>query len=447
MAEQIIPEMQDITRQRDMAKLLLQKGMADNLQGQMVSGRYVGASPWQGIANMYAAYTGNQMAKEADRKQAELAQMLRQQTMQDIQAYGEAITPRAGVEAKPEVIPQGQTALDDQGVPTMGYQAPTEAIPEKKADYSKGLAVLLGSKSPQSQALGNVLLADMFKTQKLGEGEQLVRLSPSGAYEAVGGMGGVKLPNEIKSAAIFLGLQNKDPNTWTAQERLAIENKANDFKRAGANNLVVNTGQSYTSAFGKGIAEQDLNKFTAAQGAPKQLESAQQTLNLLDKGAITGLGANYKLNLARALNVVGANNDEIIKNTEQLVANRGQAVLNNIKTSGLGAGQGFTDKDRQFLENVVGGTITLNDKTLRDLANIEIKTARALADSWNSRVSSIPKEALAGSGIGRVELPNISAPKAPSAPPAPPKVGEVVDGYEFRGGNPADPKNYRKVGN
>ena len=54
MAEQILPEMQDITRQRDLAKMLLQKGMADNLGGQMVSGRYVGASPLQGIANMYS---------------------------------------------------------------------------------------------------------------------------------------------------------------------------------------------------------------------------------------------------------------------------------------------------------------------------------------------------------------------------------------------------------
>ena len=61
MAEQILPEMQDISRQRDLARMLLQKGLSDNLQGQMVSGRYVGASPLQGIANMYAAYTGRQM--------------------------------------------------------------------------------------------------------------------------------------------------------------------------------------------------------------------------------------------------------------------------------------------------------------------------------------------------------------------------------------------------
>ena len=29
--------------------------------------------------------------------------------------------------------------------------------------------------------------------------------------------------------------------------------------------------------------------------------------------------------------------------------------------------------------------------------------------------------------------------------PPPPKINQVVDGYRFKGGNPADPKNYEKV--
>jgi hypothetical protein len=414
MAEPILPEIQDISRQRDLAKMLLQKGMTDNLQGQMVSGRYVGASPWEGIAKVYSSYKGGQLAKEADRKQAELANMLRQQTMQDIQEYGKAIT-----------------GTPEQTVYGAGMEGPTmDVTPAVAPDYNKGLSILMGSRSPQSQALAQALLADQLKTQVLPEGGTIVRGGLGGAGETI--TSGPKKTTEQKEYD-FAKEQGYKGSFMDYQT---------DLKRAGANNLVVNTGQSYTSAFGKGIAEQDLNKFTAAQGAPKQIESAQQTLNLLDKGAITGLGANYKLNLARALNVVGANNDEVIKNTEQLVANRGQAVLNNIKTSGLGAGQGFTDKDRQFLENVVGGTISLNDKTLRDLANIEIKTAKALANNWNSRLSSIPKEAIAGSGIGKVELPAITSAKPSSQTP---QIGQVQEGYRFNGGNPADPKNWQKV--
>jgi hypothetical protein len=42
-----------------------------------------------------------------------------------------------------------------------------------------------------------------------------------------------------------------------------------------------------------------------------------------------------------------------------------------------------------------------------------------------------------------------NAPVATSAPkpatPAPPKKGQIIDGYEFLGGNPGDPRSYRKV--
>lgn len=160
------PEIQDISRQRDLAKLLLQKGMADNLQGQMVSGRYVGASPIQGIANMYAAYTGNQLAKEADRKQAELAQMLRTAGVQESQ---DILSTMRGREATPEVIPQGQTLLDDQGVTTLGSQKATAAIaPDLESAYAKAI----GARSPQAQALAPVLAKQLMREPKFEKIEQ-----------------------------------------------------------------------------------------------------------------------------------------------------------------------------------------------------------------------------------------------------------------------------------
>jgi hypothetical protein len=166
MAEPILPEMQDISRQRDLAKLLLQKGMADNLQGQMVSGRYVGASPIQGIANIYSAYKGGQMAKEADRKQAELAKMLREQGVVESQ---DILSTMRGRQAVPEVIPQGQTLLDDQGMPTMGAQRGVAGVaPDLESAYAKAA----GARTTQGQAFAPLLAKQLMREPKFEKIEQ-----------------------------------------------------------------------------------------------------------------------------------------------------------------------------------------------------------------------------------------------------------------------------------
>lgn len=155
------PELQDITRQREMAKMLLQQGMNQNdMQGQMVSGRFVGASPWQGIAKLYQAYSGRELTKEADRKQAELIEALRRagvEESKDIMALAR------GREAVPEVVPQGQTLRDDQGQLTMGATAGSAAVaPDIEAAYTRAI----GGRSPQAQALAQLLGKQLMREPK-----------------------------------------------------------------------------------------------------------------------------------------------------------------------------------------------------------------------------------------------------------------------------------------
>jgi hypothetical protein len=159
------PEMQDISRQRDLAKMLLQKGTADNLQGQMVSGRYVGASPLQGIANMYSAYKGKQLAEESDKKQADLAKKLRQLQVTESQDILSAL------QGKPEVasvIPEGQTLRDDQGELTMGSQAGTPAV---VGSTQAALAAALKGQSPFAQTMATKLMERQFKEPKWEKAE------------------------------------------------------------------------------------------------------------------------------------------------------------------------------------------------------------------------------------------------------------------------------------
>lgn len=171
-----MPEMQDITRQREMAKLLLQQGMNQNdMSGQMVSGRYVGASPWQGIAKLYQAYKGKQLSEEADKKQAELADLIRKGTAQDMLKFNEL---RYGSQGTPDVVPQGQTLRDDEDNLTYGAQqgvAPTQANPAQAYQFA------LQSRFPQVSGMAT----EMLKPQKLGEGERVVTFNPMTGKEEV----------------------------------------------------------------------------------------------------------------------------------------------------------------------------------------------------------------------------------------------------------------------
>lgn len=229
MATGFEPEMQDISRQRDLAKMLLQKGMSDNLQGQMVSGRYVGASPLQGIANMYSAYQGKKLAEEADKKQSDLAKLLREGTAKDLLQYNEIMYGKQGT---PDVVPQGQTLVDDEGNLTYGSQrgvAPVQADPRAAYQFAAQ------SRFPQV----NAMATEMMKPQKLGADETMQRFNPvTGKYE-VFGQGATKLPADIQGAAIFLGLDKKPRDQWTPQDLASIEVKAKEFRQAGA----MNTGQ------------------------------------------------------------------------------------------------------------------------------------------------------------------------------------------------------------
>ena len=396
-------QMQDITRQREMAKMLLQKGMADNLQGQMVSGRYVGASPWQGIANIYAAYSGKQLAEESDKKQAQLAEMLRAEGDKDLLAYGEAITPRAGVEAKPEVIPQGQTMLDDQGMPTIGYQAPVQAVPEKKADFAQGLSILRKSKDPETRALGKALMADMFKTQKLGEGDTLVRGNFQGGFTPVAGEAGAKKTNDIRNYEYDVANSGFKGtfNDWLTSQ-----------KKAGASNTTFNAGKDFTGQVG------DIGKESriATMGAVQTADAANRIIQAVDSNKLfTGVGANQRLTAAQiadGLGLGGKDTSQKIANSRQAIQGLAQLTLQGRKQMrGEGA---ITESEGALAQRAMSGDVSLTAGDIRQLAEAAKRSAKFQYDMHQNIINTMRADPNTRGLIPYFDVPadiNIFAPK------------------------------------
>ena len=212
-----------------------------------------------------------------------------------------------------------------------------------------------------------------------------------------------------------------------------VQAQKKEVARAGASNITQTTEKKFGEVFAGKMAETDINKMTTAEKAPELAASANRIIDLVKQGNVfTGPIADVKLNIARALNVAGASNEEKISNTESLISATGQSTLDAIKGAGLGTNQGFTDKDLRFLQGIAGGTIQLTSQTLTELARLQHQAATRSAEAWNKRVTQLPKSATEGTGLSTepIKIP----PLSPSAMFATnPKTGERIQSLD--GGN------------
>lgn len=80
------PELQDVSRQRRLAELLIAQG-TQQPQGQMISGQYVAPSWAQQLNPIANILAGQAIGERADTKQMQIAQMLRNRDAADIDEY------------------------------------------------------------------------------------------------------------------------------------------------------------------------------------------------------------------------------------------------------------------------------------------------------------------------------------------------------------------------
>jgi hypothetical protein len=138
----------------------------------------------------------------------------------------------------------------------------------------------------------------------------------------------------------------------------------------------INTGESaYGKSIGEKLGEQDAATLQAGRDAPKAYQSAARILALLKKNPITGTGATARLALDNALATAGIIDPHRVTATQDLQAEMANTTLANIHASGLGAGQGFTDKDREFLQKAKSGTLEVSADNIRHLAQLNQQAA------------------------------------------------------------------------
>lgn len=380
-------QMREVERRRRLAQALVSGGSAP--QGQQAGRFYVGPSNTSAIAGLAGILGGRYMNKRADREekdartteQARLADAFRRlQGGGDPGVDGAATPPDPRTQAASDIV--GGLPIESQQQVLAGESIKQLFPGPKQSPFAKPSAKDF---TPESAA----------KFKQTGNEADLV---PRAEMKVSGGE--VYDPSAVKPGQML----GRPPAGTTVN---------------------VNTGKSLYETMGDAQGKANVELYGQAQKAPDLLQRARRVKSMLGPGsqAITGAGADWLLSGAKVAAQLGFNTGDAAADTEALARDLAASTLDGIKASGLGAGSGFSNADRDFLEKVVGGTIRLEATTLARLADLNEKSALGTIQHWNATAGRLDPQQLKTLGMSPIEMP-AGTPQ----PGASPKLQQNPDG-------------------
>ena len=151
-------------------------------------------------------------------------------------------------------------------------------------------------------------------------------------------------------------------------------------------NVTIDQEKALNKELGEGKAKIVLDSFKAAQDATSIMDTISVGQDLLNKGMITGFGANFLVNAGQALKQAGIDlASDASSNAQVYAANMANNVGRIIKQ--FGAGTGLSNADREYAEKMAGGNITLDEKALRRILDINSRLATNVISKHNENVT------------------------------------------------------------
>lgn len=376
------------------------------------------------------------------------------------QMFGGAMEKAAGYEdprlAKAKLLQEAQAEVDGSGAdllsdPKSYYTATFKALQSRGLmDEAMQVRQLLLEEQAQSainaknlrdtskgyDASGNMLINKDTGEYEVMEGYQgkssakdsMVTLAPPGT--TVKGTGQEKTVMSGSPEAVELIKQgyvdtSKLPSPPRPRDTITI-----DMKGLG----------KYVEEMGKGQAATDLAISESARTAPMLIESSNNIRQALSNpDVIVGPGADVRLAFAKLMNISGADNADKIAQTQILMGRLAESTLNSIPTSNLGGGQGFTERDKEFLIAAKAGNINWDRQALEYMAYLNEKAAYNFINARNRMISNKDPEIreqlrAAGVDMDPQPLPKVGPvptwnPKTPIKQKENKSIRKIKDGW------------------
>ena len=170
----------------------------------------------------------------------------------------------------------------------------------------------------------------------------------------------------------------------------------------------------------------------ARQAAEVGLPTIATVRGILDSGKVsTGMGANVALQFGRALKLAGVSDADGVEATQSFTVASAKRVMSLLATGALGRTQ-ISDADRRFMERAAAADITLDEKTIRRVLDIDEKAQRAAIESHNRNVDRSKSffQSPDQEAFYRVEMPApASSPRSSGGSVRDPKVDQYLKQY------------------
>jgi hypothetical protein len=184
----------------------------------------------------------------------------------------------------------------------------------------------------------------------------------------------------------------------------------------GPNGLPIKGKPLPETAFEKGIGTETAKDTVAfvkrVEAAPKNIAKIDEALNILKSGgAVTGFGAETRLNLERAMSLFAndVKSGKRVVDTQILDALLGSDVFPSLQSLGLGSKNIDTPAEREYLRQVITGTIQLDNDALIKLTQIRRNVETNAIKEYNQKLDSGKLNSYskaANQKLEKIEVPN-----------------------------------------
>tara|TARA_R110000765_G_scaffold394685_2_gene488246 strand:- start:385 stop:1692 length:1308 start_codon:yes stop_codon:yes gene_type:complete len=172
----------------------------------------------------------------------------------------------------------------------------------------------------------------------------------------------------------------KDPEVLKAQ---AYGKK----KGAGTAETEIAPKLEASKAIGKGMGTKNMDLYNTTQNALETLQKSTDLITQLKTSdATTGFGADMITGINKLKATMGSGDAyKKVTDTQVLNAMMGSEVFGLMKSLGVGARGLDTPAEREFMREVLTGTLTLNKDTLIKMAELRQAISQRAIDKWNEK--------------------------------------------------------------